>query len=228
MAVAPGRTEFTWRGRRVVLALTGSVNVDNALLAAEAAVCLGVDPDVVVTGLAATRPVPGRMEVVAAPSPSGPPFTVLVDYAHTPDGLEVALGESRRLAGPDSRVLVAFGCGGSRDRTKRPLMGAVATNLADLVVVTSDNPRDEEPGAIIDEIVAGAVPSDADALAAGRLVVEPDRRRAVDPCDRGGRSRRRGADRRQGPRDLPGDRRPSGRLRRPLGGRRSPRPFVVR
>lgn len=177
VAVAPGRTEFTWRGRRVVLALTGSVNVDNALLAAEAAVCLGVDPDVVVTGLAATRPVPGRMEVVAAPSPSGPPFTVLVDYAHTPDGLEVALGESRRLAGPDGRVLVAFGCGGSRDRTKRPLMGAVATNLADLVVVTSDNPRDEEPGAIIDEIVAGAVASGADA--AGRLVVEPDRRQAV-------------------------------------------------
>ena len=165
-----------------MLPLTGSVNVDNALLAAEAAVASGVDPDVVVTGLAATRPVPGRMEVVAAPSPSGPPFTVLVDYAHTPDGLEVALGEAAGWLAPTPGCWWLSGAGGAATGPSGPLMGAVATNLADLVVVTSDNPRDEEPGAIIDEIVAGAVPSDADALAAGRLVVEPDRRRAIDPA----------------------------------------------
>ena len=179
VVVAPGRTEFTWRGRRVVMPLTGAINVDNALLAAEAAVSLGVEPEAVVAGLATTRPVPGRMEVVTAPDRGGAPFTVVVDYAHTPEGLAVALGESRRLAAPGGRVLVAFGCGGNRDRAKRPLMGAVATSLADIAVVTSDNPRDEDPDAIIDEIVAGAVPSPSAASAAGRLVVEPDRHRAV-------------------------------------------------
>jgi UDP-N-acetylmuramoyl-L-alanyl-D-glutamate--2,6-diaminopimelate ligase len=177
--VAPGRTAFTWRGQRVVMPLTGAINVDNALLAAEAAVFLGVGPETVAAGLAATRPVPGRMEVVAAPGRGGPPFTVLVDYAHTPTGLEVALGESRRLAGPGGRVLVAFGCGGNRDRAKRPLMGAAATTLADVAFVTSDNPRHEDPDAIIDEILSGAVPSPSGAVASGRLVVEPDRHRAI-------------------------------------------------
>jgi len=179
VTVAPGRTSFTWRGQHVVMALTGAVNVDNALMAAEAAVALGIGPETVAAGLAAARPVPGRMEVVAAPGRTGPPFTVLVDFAHTPTGLEVALAESRRLAGPGGRVLVAFGCGGDRDRAKRPLMGAAATSLADVAYVTSDNPRREDPAAIIDEILAGAVPSRSDALAAGRLVVEPDRHRAI-------------------------------------------------
>jgi UDP-N-acetylmuramoyl-L-alanyl-D-glutamate--2,6-diaminopimelate ligase len=175
-----GRSSFTWRGQRVRVAMTGSVNVQNALLAAEAAVALGVDPETVAAGLAAATPVPGRLEVVAAPGEGGPPFTVLVDYAHTPAGLEVVLAEARGLTGPAGRVLVVFGCGGERDRSKRPLMGAEATRAADVAYLTSDNPRGEDPAAIIDEVLAGAVPSAADARATGRLVVEPDRRRAID------------------------------------------------
>jgi UDP-N-acetylmuramoyl-L-alanyl-D-glutamate--2,6-diaminopimelate ligase len=173
-----GRTSFTWRGERVTLAMTGSVNVENALLAAEAAVVLGVDPATVAAGLGAAGPVPGRLEVVAS-AEAGAPATVMVDYAHTPAGLEVALAEARRLAGGDGRVVVVFGCGGERDRTKRPLMGAAATRLADLAILTSDNPRGEDPDAIVGEVLAGVVPSADEARAAGTLVVEADRRAAI-------------------------------------------------
>jgi len=112
--------------------------------------------------------VPGRFEAVRA----GQPFGVLVDYSHTPDSLENAL-EAARAVTP-GRLLVVFGCGGDRDRGKRPLMGALGARLADRSIVTSDNPRSEDPLAIIDEIVAG-VPAES----AGRVVVEPDRRRAI-------------------------------------------------
>jgi UDP-N-acetylmuramoyl-L-alanyl-D-glutamate--2,6-diaminopimelate ligase len=164
---------FDWRGRRVELALLGSVNVDNALLAAEAAVALGVDPDTVAAGLGAFGRVPGRLEPVAGPDP-GPGFTVLVDYAHTPDALRRVLDDARRLA-TGRRVLVVFGCGGERDRAKRPLMGAVAVAGADLAVLTSDNPRSEDPEAIVAEVRSGVEAADA-----GRLVVELDRRRAIE------------------------------------------------
>jgi UDP-N-acetylmuramoyl-L-alanyl-D-glutamate--2,6-diaminopimelate ligase len=103
-----------------------------------------------------------------------PTFTVLVDYAHTPAGLEVVLSEARTLA-PGGRVLSVFGCGGNRDRAKRPLMGAAAVHLSDLAFVTSDNPRDEDPLTIIEEVLAG-IP---DGRANPRLVVEPDRRTAI-------------------------------------------------
>ncbi len=176
--LAAGRSSFTWRAQRVELAMTGAVNVENALLAAEAAVVLGVEPAVVAAGLSAAGAVPGRLEVVATPD-GGAPCTVMVDYAHTPAGLEVALGEARRLAGAGGRVLVVFGCGGERDRTKRPLMGEAATRLADVAVLTSDNPRREDPEAIAAEVLAGAVPSADQARAAGRLLLEPDRRRAI-------------------------------------------------
>lgn len=178
--LAAGCSRFTWRSLPVRLALTGAVNVENALLAAEAAVALGVDPSEVAAGLGEAPPVPGRMEALTAPVPGGPDATVLVDYAHTPAGLEVALAEARRLAGPAGRVLVVFGCGGDRDPEKRPMMGAAATGGADLAVVTSDNPRHEDPRSIIDQVLAGVRPSAAEARAAGRLVVEPDRRRAIE------------------------------------------------
>jgi UDP-N-acetylmuramoyl-L-alanyl-D-glutamate--2,6-diaminopimelate ligase len=150
---------------RVELRLRGRFNVLNALAAAAAARVLGIDPDAVKAGIEAVEGVPGRFEEVS----EGQPFTVLVDYAHTPDSLETVLREARGLA--EGRVLCVFGCGGDRDRDKRPLMGRVAGELADLAVVTSDNPRSEDPDAIIAEIVAGA---------AGELVVEPDRRAAIE------------------------------------------------
>jgi UDP-N-acetylmuramoyl-L-alanyl-D-glutamate--2,6-diaminopimelate ligase len=176
VVLALGSTELTWRGQRVRTALTGLINVDNTLLAAEAAVALGVDPQVVAAGLSEAVPVPGRLEAVPG-SGGGRGPSVLVDYAHTPAGLEAVLGECRRLAGIGS-VTVVFGCGGERDRAKRPVMGEVARRLADRVVVTSDNPRREDPLAIIDQVLAG-MPDAGEAQVAGRLVVEPDRRAAI-------------------------------------------------
>ena len=167
--VVAGReeTSFTWRGRQVRLRLRGAYHVANALAAAAAARALGIDDDAVVAGLAAAAPVVGRFEVVDVPAP----VTAVVDYAHTPEGLHTALHSARTLAG-DGRVLCVFGCGGDRDRAKRPAMGAVAATDADVVVVTSDNPRSEDPLAIIEEILAGVPDRSA-------VVVEPDRRAAI-------------------------------------------------
>jgi UDP-N-acetylmuramoyl-L-alanyl-D-glutamate--2,6-diaminopimelate ligase len=173
------RSSFRWRGETVTVAMTGLVNVRNALMAAEIGVALGIEPGDVAAGLGTAAPVPGRLAAVAMP-PGAPDICVLVDYAHTPAALDVALGEARRLARqPDGRVLVVFGCGGARDRAKRPLMGEVAVRTADVTVVTSDNPRDEDPARIADEIVAGVVPSPAQVQSSGRLLVELDRRRAI-------------------------------------------------
>jgi UDP-N-acetylmuramoyl-L-alanyl-D-glutamate--2,6-diaminopimelate ligase len=108
--------------------------------------------------------VPGRFEAVE----EGQPFAVIVDYAHTPEALENVLGEARGLA--EGRVVCVFGCGGDRDRAKRPLMGAVVSRLADVAVVTSDNPRSEEPTAIIEEILGGM---------SGDYEIEPDRAAAI-------------------------------------------------
>jgi UDP-N-acetylmuramoyl-L-alanyl-D-glutamate--2,6-diaminopimelate ligase len=153
-----GQTSFTWRTHRVELALAGSFQVPNALAAATTAAALGVPEDVIVTGLHRAGPVPGRFEVLSTPAP----FTVVVDYAHTPDGLRVVLDSARQLAG-GHRVLCVFGCGGGRDHEKRPAMGAEAAAGADVVVVTSDNPRNEDPDAIIAEIVAG-VPAGSEVI----------------------------------------------------------------
>ncbi|SRR5579875_278214 len=166
---------FRWRGFRVELPLIGRCNVDNALLAAEAAVRVGIDPPAVVDALANARGVPGRMELVAGP-PQGLGFWAMVDYAHTPAALETVLAEARRLVAPDARVLVVFGCGGHRDVGKRPQMGAVAAQGADQVFLTSDNPRDEDPNRIIADVAAGI---DLGFASSGRLVVEPDRRTAI-------------------------------------------------
>ncbi len=136
----------------VTTALVGSFNVSNCLAAAAVALQAGIGLDAIEAGIARLRAVPGRFE----PVDSGQPFSVVVDYAHTPDSLDNVLRAARNVADRGGgRVVVVFGCGGDRDRAKRPLMGAVAATLADTVVVTSDNPRSEDPRAIVDEILEG-------------------------------------------------------------------------
>jgi UDP-N-acetylmuramoyl-L-alanyl-D-glutamate--2,6-diaminopimelate ligase len=143
--------------------LRGRFNVENVLGAVAAARLLGIPDEAIDRGVRELRGVPGRFEAVD----EGQPFTVVVDYAHTPDSLENVLRTARELA--RNRILCVFGCGGDRDRGKRPLMGRIASELADVAIVTSDNPRSEEPEAIIAEIVAGASAAE----------VEPDRREAI-------------------------------------------------
>jgi UDP-N-acetylmuramoyl-L-alanyl-D-glutamate--2,6-diaminopimelate ligase len=151
VSISPVSHSYTWRGRRVTAPLGGSFNVMNSLAAATAAVAAGLDSDSVVAGLAAAPTVPGRFESVDA----GQDFAVLVDYAHTPDGLAEVLRSVRESNASGGKVIVVFGCGGDRDKAKRPMMGEIAVSLADSVIVTSDNPRSEDPRAIIDSIVAG-------------------------------------------------------------------------
>ena len=142
--------------------LRGAFNVENVLAAVAVAELLGLPHSAVCEGVAAVHGVPGRFEAVDA----GQPFTVLVDYAHTPDGLENVLHAAREITA--GRLICVFGAGGDRDRGKRPLMGAIARRLADVAIVTSDNPRSEDPDAIIAEIMAGVA-----------MTAEPDRRAAI-------------------------------------------------
>jgi len=152
LAAVPAGARFELRGEEVVLPLPGRHNVANALCAAGVADWLGVDPATVAAGLAAAPTVAGRFELVD----EGQAFTVAVDYAHTPDALQTVLDAARERADvAGGRVLVVFGCGGDKDRAKRPEMGRIAAASADVVVVTSDNPRAEDPAAIIDEVLAG-------------------------------------------------------------------------
>jgi UDP-N-acetylmuramoyl-L-alanyl-D-glutamate--2,6-diaminopimelate ligase len=167
--VGAERHAYTWRGRRVEVGLGGGFNVVNSLAAATTAEILGIGADDVVAGLAAAGPVPGRFELIAGPA--GRP-AVIVDYAHTPDGLEKVITAARRVA--SGHVVVVFGAGGDRDHAKRPAMGAVAAALADRAVVTSDNPRSEDPAAILSEVIGGVAASDR-----AKVVVEPDRRAAI-------------------------------------------------
>jgi UDP-N-acetylmuramoyl-L-alanyl-D-glutamate--2,6-diaminopimelate ligase len=155
--------------RLVRLRLAGQFNVANALGALAAADALGIDLDTAVGGLEGLAGVPGRFEGVDA----GQPFTVLVDYAHTPDSLDNVLQAARAVTG--GRVIVVFGCGGDRDRAKRPLMGEIAGRLADVAVVTSDNPRSEAPEAIVAEVAKGV----AQSAGPGGFLVEVDRRAAI-------------------------------------------------
>jgi len=148
----------------IALRLRGRFNVENALGALAAALVLGVDQAAINAGLEAVGGVPGRFETVD----EGQPFTVIVDYAHKPGALENVLRTARELG--KGRLICVFGCGGDRDRTKRPLMGRIARELADRAILTSDNPRSEDPLAIIQEVLAGA----AD------LEIEPDRRSAIE------------------------------------------------
>ena len=146
------------------LKLPGRFNVENALGAAAAARALGVDEGTIARGIDSVDVVPGRFEEVD----EGQPFRVIVDYSHKPDALGNVLRAARELA--LGRVICVFGCGGDRDRAKRPVMGRIAAELADRAIVTSDNPRSEDPLAIIGEVLAGAP----------GLEVEPDRRAAIE------------------------------------------------
>jgi UDP-N-acetylmuramoyl-L-alanyl-D-glutamate--2,6-diaminopimelate ligase len=161
-------SDFRWRGTPLHVPMAGRHNLVNALAAVTAAVELGLEPAETAPGLAAAPAVAGRFEAVDV----GQPFGVVVDYAHTPDGLERVLEAARDVTRPPGRVLVVFGCGGDRDPSKRAPMGAVAARSADLVVITSDNPRSEDPDAIIAQVRRG-VPSGTPHL------VEPDRRAAI-------------------------------------------------
>jgi UDP-N-acetylmuramoyl-L-alanyl-D-glutamate--2,6-diaminopimelate ligase len=160
-------SRFRWRGVDVELPLGGRFNVSNALAAATAAARLGIDPSTVAAGLAAASAVPGRFE----PVDEGQPFAVLVDFAHKPGALAGAL-EAARDAAAGGRVILVVGAGGDRDPSKRPEMGDVAARLADRVFLTSDNPRGEDPLAIIDAIRAGMRDQST-------TTVEPDRTTAI-------------------------------------------------
>jgi UDP-N-acetylmuramoyl-L-alanyl-D-glutamate--2,6-diaminopimelate ligase len=144
--------------------LKGRFNTENILGAVAASRLLGVPDTAVREGIESLAGVPGRFEALD----EGQPFSVLVDYAHTPDSLENVLRAAREFTA--GRLICVFGCGGDRDRGKRPQMGRVASELADVAIVTSDNPRSEDPRAIIDEILIGVV---------GDVEVEPDRRAAI-------------------------------------------------
>jgi UDP-N-acetylmuramoyl-L-alanyl-D-glutamate--2,6-diaminopimelate ligase len=166
VATADG-TSFIVDGVAVRSNLRGAFNAANALAAFAAARVLGLDDGAIVAGIGALDSVPGRMEAID----SGRGSLVVVDYAHTPDSIRSVLLAARRLA--PGRLIVVFGCGGDRDHHKRPLMGAAATATADLTIVTTDNPRSEDPLAIITEIQPGA------SEGGGAFLVEPDRRAAI-------------------------------------------------
>src|SRR5499425_1981243 len=151
--------------------LVGEHNVENLLAATGVGIALGMEAAVIARALGFVASVPGRFERVEA----GQPFLVVVDYAHTPDALERTLETARKLRSPHGRLAVVFGCGGDRDRGKRPIMGEIAARLADHVWVTSDNPRSERPDAIIDEILVGVRRGGGD----GRYTREVERRRAI-------------------------------------------------
>ena len=145
--------------------LRGAFNAENLLAAVALARVLGVEDGAIEAGVAALAGVPGRFETVDR----GQDFVVVVDYAHTPDALERVLRAARELS--QGRLICVFGCGGDRDREKRPLMGEIAAGLSDLVIVTSDNPRSEEPRAIVDQILKG--------IGEAQVAVELDRRAAI-------------------------------------------------
>jgi len=165
--LTPDGATFRVDGTLVRSALRGRFNVENCLGTMAAARELGLDDETTIRGIAGVQRVPGRMEAVDA----GQDFLVMVDYAHTPDSIRGVLRGARPLTA--GRVIVVFGCGGDRDRDKRSLMGEAATSHADLAIVTSDNPRSEDPLAIIEAILPGAE------AGGGEYVVEPDRRAAI-------------------------------------------------
>ena len=167
----PSHVEFEAVARntigRIFLPIPGGFSIYNALGVVACALNLGAGLPDIAAALRSARGVKGRVEVVPVPAA----YTVIIDYAHTPDALENILTTVRDLT--DRRVICLFGCGGDRDRSKRPVMGSIAAALADICVVTSDNPRTEEPVAIIADILKGMEGTDTP------VRVEPDRRAAI-------------------------------------------------
>jgi len=166
VAVGHEGVSVTVDGVRIESGLRGRFNAENCLGVFAVGRVLGIPDGQLVAGIGSVGSVPGRMEPVEA----GQPFSVVVDYAHTPDSILNVLRGARALA--DGQVIVVFGCGGDRDRAKRPLMGRAASEQADLTIVTSDNPRHEDPDAIISDVIAG-IPAGAS------YRIEPDRRAAI-------------------------------------------------
>ncbi len=164
LEIGAGGSRFRAGGVDVETRLRGRFNVENVLGAVAAGLLLDLDEDAIAEGIASVSGVPGRFEAIE----EGQPFSVLVDYAHTPDSLANVLSAARDLG--SGRVIVVFGAGGDRDRGKRPLMGKVAADLADVTIVTSDNPRSEEPLAIIQDVLQGT---------GLEVEIDPDRRSAI-------------------------------------------------
>ena len=160
--------EYNGKKERMNLHLNGMFSVYNALAAFATAIALGIDNNIIINALENTKSVAGRFEIVAKKP------LVIVDYAHTPDGLENVLKAARELTPKTSNLICLFGCGGDRDTTKRPKMGKIADELSDKVIVTSDNPRSEDPQLIISDIMTGIKTVDT-----GRIFVEADRRAAI-------------------------------------------------
>lgn len=150
LVIGAGGSSFRAAGIPIETPLRGRFNVENVLGAVAAGILLDVDEDDIATGVRALTGVPGRFEAVE----EGQPFAVIVDYAHTPDSLDVVLQAARGLG--DGRLICVFGAGGDRDRGKRPLMGRVVRERSDVAIVTSDNPRTEEPLAIVSDVLQGA------------------------------------------------------------------------
>jgi UDP-N-acetylmuramoyl-L-alanyl-D-glutamate--2,6-diaminopimelate ligase len=150
LELTPYWSRFRAGGIRIETPLRGLFNVENVLGAVAAGLLLDLAEDAIASGVAAVDAVPGRFEAID----EGQGFAVLVDYAHTPDSLDTVLRAARELS--EGRLIVVFGAGGDRDRAKRPLMGAIAAERADLAIVTSDNPRSEDPLAIIEDVLQGA------------------------------------------------------------------------
>ncbi len=152
----------------VNLHMNGMFSVYNVLAALTSAIAMGIDISVALKALENVKGVAGRFEVVAKKP------LVIVDYAHTPDGLENVLNSAREITPKDGKLICLFGCGGDRDATKRPKMGAIAERIADKIVITSDNPRSEDPQQIITDIIAGLKSTNPD-----KVTIEPDRGQAI-------------------------------------------------
>jgi len=152
--------------RSVKFPLVGRFNLMNAVAAASAGLASGADLDCVIRGLEQAKPIPGRLETVNC----GQPFSVLLDFAHTPDAIGRLCESAREIT--KEKMFILFGCGGDRDSGKRPLMGAAASQGADYAVITSDNPRSEDPDAIIKEIKPG--------MKTDKFRVVPDRKDAIE------------------------------------------------